>query len=176
MIFTICFVDKIVAQSNNIKIDIDNNGVSDFFSYDNSSIKVTLNGMKFMQKIEKFGYENITEFKVENGVFSFDVNCGMCTGQYTYSYKLKVVSGNLKFIGYDVFYKYFLAGNQGVVTKSYNLATKKYIVVVTEFDIAEKENERTEKGVFKLRDIFFNTYTESSFSSLGKFGSSVEPE
>ena len=180
LIFTtaisICFSINSLAQSDNLKIDIDKNGITDLFSYDKTFIKVVLNGKKIQQKIEKFGYENITDFKVENGVFTFAVNCGMCTGQYTYTYKLKVVNGNLKFIGYDLEYKY-AGSSPGYVNKSFNLTTRKYIVTVQEFDITnDKEKERKEQGTFKLSNILFNTYSESSFNSLEIFGSSIEPE
>ena len=175
-VISICFTLNLFGQSNNIKIDIDKNGISDLFSYDDNSIKVLLNGKKLVQKIEKFGYENVTAFKVENGIFTFAVNCGMCTGQYTYTYKLKVANGNLKFIGYDLDYKY-AGSTPGYVNKSFNLSTKKYIVSVQEFNIDEnKESEKKEEGIFKLNDIYFNSYTESSFNSLEKYGSKIEPK
>jgi hypothetical protein len=173
---SICFTLNLFGQSNNIKTDIDKNGISDLFSYDDNSIKVLLNGKKLVQKIEKFGYENVTDFKVENGVFTFAVNCGMCTGQYTYTYKLKVVNGNLKLIGYDLDYKY-AGSTPGYVNKSFNLTTKKYIVSVHEFNVDEnKGSERKEVGVFKLSDIYFNSYTETSLNSLEKYGSKIEPK
>ena len=172
----ICFSFKLFSQSNNIKIDIDKNGVSDLFSYDKKQIKVVLNGKKIIQNLDKFGYEIITEFKVENGVFIFAVNCGMCTGQYTYTYTLKVANGNLKFIGYDLEYKY--AGSKpGYVYKSFNLSTKKYIVSVQEFEIDNnKKKEREEKGVFKIKDVYFNSVTQNSFNSLVNYGSKIEPK
>ena len=43
---SICFTLNLFGQSNNIKIDIDKNGISDLFSYDDNSIKVLLNGKK----------------------------------------------------------------------------------------------------------------------------------
>jgi len=161
-------------QIKSIKADITGNNEVDILAPNDSSIIMKIDNKKYEILIWNFGFESLSELTFKNKIITISGgNNG--TGAFSWIYKFRHNSKTQKIelIGFDSFSKW-VSGN---ITKSVNLVTEKYEIILEAYNY-EKDKMEVSKftGKAKFDKVALTEIKESSFDKLNELGQQYTPQ
>ena len=156
----------------NVDINLDNR--LDNITPTDSSLILKINNKKGEVLFGNFGFETLSGLKFTNNILLISGrNEGSGAFSWNYKFRYNMKNRKIELIGFDSFSKWV----SGSITKSINLLTKQYEIILEEYNHEKNKMDISKyDGKSNFEKVILTEIVEGSFENLNEFGQQYIPQ